>query len=57
MGTAFQGWSFVEARRLGILRWWVASVLMTFGIGAGTAVPFFLLVRDMASARTAATTS
>lgn len=57
MGTAFQAWSFAEARRLGILRWWVASVLVTFGIGAGTTVPFFLLVRDIAAARTAATTS
>ncbi|WP_337251863.1 DUF2834 domain-containing protein [Mycobacteroides chelonae] len=55
MGTAFQVWAFAEARRLGILRWWVASVLMTFGVGAGTAVPFFLLVRDTAATRTAST--
>lgn len=51
MGTAFQAWAFSEARRLGILRWWAASVLVTFGVGAGTAVPFFLLVRDTAAAR------
>ncbi|MFL0160081.1 DUF2834 domain-containing protein [Mycobacteroides chelonae] len=47
----FQAWAFSEARRLGILRWWAASVLVTFGVGAGTAVPFFLLVRDAAAAR------
>lgn len=51
MGTAFQAWSFAEARKLGILRWWVASVLVTFGVGAGTAVPFFLLIRDIAATR------
>ncbi len=55
MGAAFQAWAFAEARRLGILRWWVASVLVTFGIGAGTAVPFFLLIRDTVAARTATT--
>ncbi|MFT8180630.1 DUF2834 domain-containing protein, partial [Mycobacteroides chelonae] len=43
--------AFSEARRLGILRWWAASVLVTFGVGASTAVPFFLLVRDTAAAR------
>lgn len=57
MGSAFHAWSFVAAQRLGILRRWAASALVTFDIGAGTAAPSFPLVRDMAAARAAATTT
>ncbi|QBS39548.1 DUF2834 domain-containing protein [Nocardia sp. CS682] len=42
----FHAWAFAEARRLGILRWWAASFVLTFSVGIATAIPFFLLVRD-----------
>ncbi|GAB88904.1 DUF2834 domain-containing protein [Gordonia rhizosphera] len=44
--VGFHVWAFAEARRLGILRWWAASVVLTFSVGIATAIPFFLLVRD-----------
>ncbi|QTI70658.1 DUF2834 domain-containing protein [Gordonia polyisoprenivorans] len=44
----FHLWAFAEARRLSILRWWIASVVLTFGVGIATAIPFFLLARDRA---------
>lgn len=44
----FHAWAFAEARRLHILRWWVASFVMTFGVGIATAIPFFLLARNRA---------
>ena len=46
--TAFHLWAVVEAKNLGILRWWIASVILTFGVGIATAIPFFFLVRERA---------
>lgn len=42
----FHVWALAEARRLGIIRWWAASFVLTFTVGIATAIPFFLLVRD-----------
>lgn len=42
----FHVWAYAEARRLGIVRWWVVSFVLTFAVGIATAIPFFLLVRD-----------
>ncbi|MFI7004691.1 DUF2834 domain-containing protein [Nocardia sp. NPDC050175] len=42
----FHVWAFSEARRLGIMRWWAISFVLTFSVGIATAIPFFLLVRD-----------
>ena len=47
---AFHLWAVVEAKKLRILRWWLASLVLTFGVGIATAIPFFLLVRDRAAA-------
>lgn len=46
--VAFHLWAVVEAKNLGILRWWIASVILTFGVGIATAIPFFFLVRERA---------
>ncbi|MFI5782925.1 DUF2834 domain-containing protein [Nocardia sp. NPDC051570] len=43
---AFHAWAFGEARQLGIVRWWAVSFVLSFAVGIGTAIPFFLLVRD-----------
>ncbi|MGW5521084.1 DUF2834 domain-containing protein [Gordonia sp. NPDC003950] len=48
--VGFHLWAFAEARSLGILRWWLASVALTFGVGIATAIPFFLLARERALA-------
>lgn len=47
---SFHTWALFESRRLGILRWWLASFLLTFTVGIATAVPFFLLARERAVA-------
>nr|WP_296766937.1 DUF2834 domain-containing protein [Rhodococcus sp. (in: high G+C Gram-positive bacteria)] len=47
----FHTWAFAEARRLHIVRWWVASFVLTFGVGIATAIPFFFLARERAIAR------
>ena len=47
----FHIWAFSEARKLHIIRWWVASFVLTFGVGIATAIPFFLLARDRAVER------
>ncbi|GAB17650.1 hypothetical protein GOEFS_036_00890 [Gordonia effusa NBRC 100432] len=39
----FHTWAFAEARRLRILNWWLASVVLTFSVGIASAIPFFLL--------------
>ncbi len=44
----FHLWAFAEARRLRILPWWAASVVLTFGVGIATAIPFFFLARERA---------
>ena len=49
--VGFHLWAIVEAKKLGIIRWWVASFVMTFGVGIATAIPFFLLARDLAVER------
>lgn len=46
----FHLWAFSEARRLRILPWWAASVVLTFGVGIATAIPFFFLARERALA-------
>ncbi|MEP9393952.1 DUF2834 domain-containing protein [Gordonia sp. VNK1] len=46
----FHLWAFAEARSLGILRWWLPSVALTFGVGIATAIPFFLMARERALA-------
>lgn len=43
--AAFLAWSFVEARRLGMRRWWV-YLLVTFLVAFAVAFPLFLLARD-----------
>jgi len=47
----FHTWAFGEAKRLGFLRWWAASIVLTFGVGIATAIPFFFLARERALAR------
>ena len=47
----FHIWAFSEAKKLHIIRWWVASFVLTFGVGIATAIPFFLLARDRAVER------
>lgn len=47
----FHAWAFGEARRLGIVRWWAVSLILTFGVGIATAIPFFFLARERALAR------
>ncbi|WP_069164166.1 DUF2834 domain-containing protein [Nocardia altamirensis] len=47
----FHAWAFAEARRLGIVRWWAVSFVLTFSVGIATAIPFFLLVRDWADGK------
>lgn len=42
---AFLFWSFHEARRLGMRRWWVYA-LLSLGVAAAFAIPLFLLMRD-----------
>lgn len=49
----FHLWAFSEARRLGIVRWWAISFVLTFSVGIATAIPFFLLVRDFTVDKTA----
>ena len=49
----FHIWAFSEAKKLHIIRWWVASFVLTFGVGIATAIPFFLLARDRALERRA----
>ncbi|WP_067703253.1 DUF2834 domain-containing protein [Nocardia jejuensis] len=51
----FHAWAFAEARRLGIVRWWAISFVLTFSVGIATAIPFFLLVRDFTVSKTART--
>jgi len=43
--AAFTAWSFVEARRLDLRRWWIFPIL-TFGIAFACAFPLFLFFRD-----------
>lgn len=43
--AAFLVWSFVEARRIGMRRWWV-YVVVTFLVAFAVAFPLFLLARD-----------
>jgi hypothetical protein len=43
--AAFLVWSFVEARRIGMRRWWVYLVV-TFLVAFAVAFPLFLLARD-----------
>jgi hypothetical protein len=43
--AAFLVWSFAEARRLAMRRWWIWPVL-TFGIAFAFAFPLFLLARE-----------
>ncbi|WP_040794501.1 DUF2834 domain-containing protein [Nocardia higoensis] len=50
--VGFHTWAFGEAKRLGILRWWAASMVLTFGVGIATAIPFFFLARERALTRT-----
>ncbi|MVU76786.1 DUF2834 domain-containing protein [Nocardia sp. ET3-3] len=47
----FHVWALAEARRLGIVRWWAASFVLTFSVGIATAIPFFLLARDFTAER------
>lgn len=47
----FHLWAFGEARRLRIVGWWIASVVLTFGVGIGTAIPFFFYARERAAGR------
>ena len=47
----FHIWAFSEAKKLHIIRSWVASFVLTFGVGIATAIPFFLLARDRALER------
>ncbi|GAC01586.1 hypothetical protein GONAM_29_00300 [Gordonia namibiensis NBRC 108229] len=48
---AFHLWAFGEAKRLRIMPWWFASVVLTFGVGIATAIPFFFLARERAMRR------
>ena len=41
----FLVWSFVEARRLAMKRWWIYP-LLTFGIAFAFAFPLFLCLRE-----------
>lgn len=43
--AAFLVWSSVEARRIGMRRWWVYLAL-TLGVAFACAFPLFLLARD-----------
>lgn len=43
--AAFLVWSFAEARRLGMRRWW-AYVAVTFLVAFAVAFPLFLLMRE-----------
>ena len=43
--ATFLSWSYVEARRLQMARWWLMPVL-TFGIALAFAFPLFLLLRE-----------
>lgn len=42
---AFIVWSFIEARRLSMARWWV-YILLTATVAVAFAVPVFLLIRE-----------
>ncbi|WP_188586382.1 DUF2834 domain-containing protein [Gordonia jinhuaensis] len=42
----FHTWAFSEARRLHIVHWWLASLVITFTVGIASAIPFFLLARE-----------
>ena len=46
--VAFHAWALPESGRLGIRRWWWATLFMTFTVGIGTAIPFFLAARARA---------
>ncbi|MDQ1179207.1 DUF2834 domain-containing protein [Rhodococcus sp. SORGH_AS_0301] len=46
--VAFHAWALPESGRLGIRRWWWATLTMTFTVGIGTAIPFFLAARARA---------
>lgn len=43
--VVFLVWSFREAKRLGVARWWIYPVVMC-GIGLSCAFPLFLWVRE-----------
>lgn len=43
--AAFLVWSYAEARRLSMRRWWVYPAL-SFGVAFAFAYPLFLFVRD-----------
>ena len=43
--AAFLVWSFAEARRLRMRRWWVYPIV-TFGVAFACAFPLFLLFRE-----------
>jgi len=43
--ATFLAWSFAEARRLGMRRWWV-YLAMSFLVAFAVAFPLFLLARD-----------
>ncbi|MGL6234244.1 MAG: DUF2834 domain-containing protein [Segniliparus sp.] len=42
----FHAWALVDARRHGIFGWWVASFVLTFTVGIGTAIPFYAFARE-----------
>jgi len=42
---AFIVWSYIEARRLSMARWWV-YILLTATVAVAFAVPIFLLMRE-----------
>ncbi|MEO9327222.1 DUF2834 domain-containing protein [Gordonia aurantiaca] len=44
----FHLWAYGEARRLRIIGWWWATLVLTFGVGIGTAIPFFFYARERA---------
>ncbi|MGO3328035.1 DUF2834 domain-containing protein [Gordonia sp. (in: high G+C Gram-positive bacteria)] len=53
----FHVWALSEARRLGMVRWWLASFALTFSVGIATGIPFFLLAREVAVERQQAETA
>lgn len=46
--TVFWIWSYAEAQRRGMKRWWI-YVLVNLGIGLSCAFPLFLYVRERSS--------
>jgi len=52
-GFTFSFWSFFEARRLEMRRWWLYMVL-SLGVAIAFAMPLFMLMRERAMDRRAA---